>query len=122
LEFLEKSCAARNIEADLISRARVVIEELFTNTIKYGYGGECDRPVRLRLAFAHDLTVTYEDDAPSFDSTRWQSSVPLAAPGDRPVGQAGIPLVLGLSATLAYRRLSESGGNRLTITLAPSRA
>ena len=116
LQALEAACEAWKLDADVISRARIVFEELFTNTIKYGYGGECDRAVRLCLS-AHDgLRMTYEDDAPSFDPTRWQ------APGDEPdmlhrkrEGQAGVAMVLGLCSTVHY--LAIDGGNRLTLTL-----
>jgi serine/threonine-protein kinase RsbW len=117
LESLEAVCAARRVEADLISRAAIVVEELFTNTIKYGYGGEGDQPVRLALQLADDVQLTYEDDAPHFDPTRWALASGTPA-GELPVGRAGIPLVMRLSLSVAYQPLSASAGNRIVIVLA----
>ena len=113
LQTLEESCAARNVQFDLQSRARIVVEELFTNTIKYGYGGESELPVRLSGMAASALTLTFEDDAPPFDLTAW--SPPLQSPGERPVGQAGISMVMGLCAAVSYARVGES--NRVTLTI-----
>lgn len=113
LQSLEEVCAAGHVDGDLVSRGRIVIEELFTNTIKYGYGGECERPVRLVLSVVGALTVTLEDEAPPFDPTAWK-----AAPGaPERVGQAGIAMVMGLSSRVAYQALP--AGNRITIVIAP---
>jgi serine/threonine-protein kinase RsbW len=116
LQSLDEACVARNVEADLVSRARIVIEELFTNTIKYGYGGECDRPVRLSLSVDRTITVTFEDEALPFDPTAWTVAKDIyETPSDRPVGQAGIALILGLSSSVSYLPLPN--GNRITITI-----
>jgi len=118
LQAADEICAALAVDTRLVSRARIVIEELFTNTIKYGYGGECERPVRLRLSVGGALTVTIEDDAPPFDPTLWKRAANVPeSPGDRPVGQSGIALVLGLSSDVKYLRLP--GGNRITVILGP---
>lgn len=110
---IEQAGNAWNINRDLVSRALIVVEELFSNTIKYGYGGECDRPVRLRLA-ASPFTITYEDDAPVFDPTHWKSSEDEAlALDERPEGRAGIIMVMGLCRTVYEPR---DGGNRLVLT------
>lgn len=112
-------CAAANLDPEIIARVRIVVEELFSNTIKYGYQGECERPVRLRLkrSTGGAVTLTYEDDAPPFDPTAWRPDPrrPLAVDDLRP-GEAGLDLVFGLAegATYAARR----GGNRLTLTFA----
>jgi serine/threonine-protein kinase RsbW len=118
LQAADEICAARRVDARLVSRARIVIEELFTNTIKYGYGGECDRTVRLTLSASRALTVTLEDDAPPFDPTLWKPAANTPAlPSERPPGQSGIALVLGLSSKVNYLRLPT--GNRVTVILEP---
>lgn len=109
LQALEGACAARHIHNDLLSRCRIVVEELFTNTIKYGYGGECDKPVRVSVSTGEHLSVTLEDEAGTFDPTLWKPQ------DDEPerVGQAGIALVLGLSSRVVYEEIP--GGNRITV-------
>jgi len=116
LQALAGFCAARNLGLGVVSRAKIIVEELFTNTIKYGYGGECDRPVRLALSADPGLTLVFEDDAEPFDPTRWESPHAHVAPGDGPEGKAGIPMVIGLAASVVYVRLANA--NRLTIILA----
>ena len=115
LQALEETCPAHGVSLDILSRARIVIEELFTNTIKYGYGGECDRPVRVAVSVGTALTIILEDDGPAFDPTLWKASKEL--PSERPVGQAGIALVVGLSSKFDYLRLPNA--NRMTIVIAP---
>lgn len=112
LGAIEQACNRWNIDRPLVSRALIVVEELFSNTIKYGYGGECERPIRLRLA-GRPFAITYEDDAPPFDPTQWKSPDDEALALDqRPEGRAGIVMVLGLCWTVYEPR---AGGNRLIL-------
>ena len=115
LEAIEQACNTWKIDIALVSRARIVVEELFSNTIKYGYGEECKKPVRLTLQPLPELTLVYEDEAPAFNPLTWTAGPHNAlAPEERPPGQAGIALVIGLSATAGYER--RDGANRLTMT------
>jgi serine/threonine-protein kinase RsbW len=115
LQMIEQYCQSRNIGREGAMRVLVVVEELFTNSIKYGYGGETDRPVRITLRHGVGLALTYEDDAPAFDPTRWNSDATLTATERRPVGQTGIPLVLGLATSARYER--HGNINRLLLEL-----
>ena len=117
LATIDQFRAARNLNADQISRARIVAEELISNTIKYGYGGECDRPIRLTLTAQPILTLTYDDEAEPFDPTLWRISETPPSGREPREGRAGIGLVLGLSTTARYERRPE--GNRLVLTFAP---
>jgi anti-sigma regulatory factor (Ser/Thr protein kinase) len=107
LDRIEESCARWNVPGDTVSRLRIAVEELFSNTIKYGYGGECGRPVRVNV-LATPLELVYEDEAPPFDPTAWRGKT---RPGT--VGRKGIALVLGMARSARYERLA--GGNRLTL-------
>jgi serine/threonine-protein kinase RsbW len=104
LQMIEQYCQSRNIGREGTMRVLVVVEELFTNSIKYGYGGETDRPVRITLRHGARLALTYEDDASAFDPTRWSSETAPAPAERHAVGQAGIPLVLGLATSARYER------------------
>jgi anti-sigma regulatory factor (Ser/Thr protein kinase) len=116
LKRIEHFSQSRNLTHAVLMRVLVIVEELFTNTIKYSYGGECDRPVRIALRAGEPLTLIYEDDGPAFDPTRWDGAPALDAdPDSRPVGQAGIPLVLGLATAARYER--RDGSNRLELEL-----
>jgi serine/threonine-protein kinase RsbW len=117
LNAIDQACNTWEIDSSLVSRARIVVEELFSNTIKYGYGGECEKPVRLSLRPLPELTLIYEDEAPSFDPLAWKSRQNEALPLEvHPIGQAGIAMVVGLSAHASYRR--RDGANCLTVIFA----
>jgi len=118
LDAIEQACKAWNIDTPLVSRARIAVEELFSNTIKYGYGAECESAVRIRLAAGPGLTLVYEDDAPLFDPTQWKSQGDEAVlPDARAEGRAGIAMVMGLCATASYQ--ARDGHNSLTLTFGP---
>lgn len=117
LDAIEQACDTWKIDTALVSRTRIVVEELFSNTIKYGYGGECERPVRLALQPEPQLTLIFEDEAPAFNPLVWKAKRDEALPlEDRPIGQAGIAMVTGLCANTSYRR--SDGVNCLTVTFA----
>jgi serine/threonine-protein kinase RsbW len=112
LDAIEQACNARNIDAGLISRARIVVEELFSNTIKYGYGGACDGAIRIGLLASPRLTILYGDDAPLFDPTQWKSDSDVL-PDQRPEGRSGVAIVMGLCAHVAWR--PQDGRNSLVL-------
>jgi serine/threonine-protein kinase RsbW len=89
----------------LIMRLVLVIEELFTNTIKHGYHSESNRPVQIALA-AKDgrAELDYRDQAPAFDPIHaCIRHVPEQPPVD--VGGMGLRLIqtLGHKASYAYQ-------------------
>jgi serine/threonine-protein kinase RsbW len=116
LETIGDFGVAARLPADIVAKARIVVEELYSNTIKYGYGGECERRVWLRLSAAGSLTVIYEDEAPAFDPTSWPAPSdegrPSAAESLRE-GEAGLALMFGLASSVAYE--PRSAGNRLVV-------
>jgi anti-sigma regulatory factor (Ser/Thr protein kinase) len=116
LRAVDHTGATWNLDAELVSRAQIVVEELFTNTIKYGYGEECDKPVRIYLQTGATFTLVYEDEAASFDPTRWAPEGIDSGADDRPEGKAGIMLIMGLSASARY--VTRTTGNCLEVTFA----
>jgi len=96
-------------------RLTLIVEELFTNTVRHGYRGDCDLPIRIALCAEETaVSLCYEDAAPPYDPlARFASaSSALSAPFEaRHVGGLGIVLVgvLAEGAHYAY----EGGWNRL---------
>ncbi len=112
-------CAAANLDPDLIARARIVLEELFLNTIRYGYGAECERPVRMVLnrGRGSTLTLIYEDEAPRFDPIAWRERPDRTFAVDvLREGEAGLDLMFGLATSLDYEPTRV--GNRVTVSFA----
>jgi len=117
LTTIGEFCDARNLEPDVVARVRIIVEELFLNTIKYGYATECDRPVRLSLDAAAGVVLTYEDDAPAFDPTSWTGHDGRREGEDAlRLGEAGLDLLFGLATRVDYQ--ARAAGNRLVVTFA----
>ena len=118
--FVESFCAANDVARTDALRLVLVVEELFTNTVVHGHGGDCDAPVRIGLeATTARVDLVYEDSAPPFDPVAHLAASAAALDADaddRRVGGAGIELVLGLATQVRYLR--ENDANRLCLTIA----
>jgi anti-sigma regulatory factor (Ser/Thr protein kinase) len=119
-EFLEGFCAEAGVGRDPCLRANLVLEELFTNTVRHGHRGETDSPIWVTLtANGATLNLTYEDTAPPFNPY----GTPPGAPPDttvkmRKIGGLGVLLTRRLAASREYAYLY--GRNRIRLALALS--
>jgi anti-sigma regulatory factor (Ser/Thr protein kinase) len=119
LEFAAAAAGKAGFDGVAQLFVELIIEELFTNTVAHGYGGDSDRPVWVSVAGGGgELSLTYEDAAPPCNPLTLPAPGLLDAPVEqRPVGGLGMPLVKALSdsASYAYRE----GRNRLTLVISP---
>lgn len=117
--FVETVCERAGCSAGQRLRVQLVVEELFTNTVKYGQGGAA--PVSIGISMEFDgkepMTVRYEDDAPRHDpfeqaggNEELNTSITR-----RKIGGLGIVLVreLGKDVHYAWSR----GKNRVTFVV-----
>jgi serine/threonine-protein kinase RsbW len=112
--FTEAACHDAGFgNADAL-RLRLVLEELFTNTVSHGHGADSDQPVDIALDVAPGvIRVTYEDTGPAFDP---RVSAPAPPPVDQHVvGQLGLVLVRRIARDLTYERVE--GRNRLRLSV-----
>ena len=115
LGCVRQACDAAGIVSPAALRAELVIEELFTNTVRHGYKGECDAPVWLQaLPEPGLLYLTYQDAAAAFDPLALGPEAGASAP--QCIGHQGIPLIRQLASSVAYRRAGER--NVLTLLFA----
>lgn len=111
-------CAANRRLAPLEHRIVLVLEELATNTVSYGYegGAGVSNGIEIRLSVRDDcLFVVYEDDARPYDPTR---NAPHDVDGnvaDRAVGGLGIHLVMTIMDGVRYER--DGNKNRLEMRM-----
>ena len=123
--FAEAFCATCGIDRRHALRLALVVEELFTNTIRHGHGGDSVSPVRLVLTHPPAaIDIVYEDSAAAYDPLpnagrpRPDLAVPLDA---RVVGGLGIELVVRLVVDASYRREGERNQLRLRLALGAER-
>ena len=116
------AAASREAGFDGVPRlfVELIIEELFTNSVVHGYGGDSG-PVWLSVADEDGkLSLTYEDAAPPWDPFAPPTPDLNASVEERLVGGLGIPLVKALSESVTYDR--HDGRNRIILILrAPGR-
>lgn len=117
LAFADAFCAAQQVARNPQLRLTLVIEELFSNTVQHGHGGDADSSIRLSLqADTQGIELLYEDQAPAFDPLTWARDHEAAAQTDtHTVGGRGLLLVLQLSSVTRYA--FEDGCNRLWLRL-----
>jgi len=117
--FIEAFCAAQHVLRDDRLRLTLILEELVSNTIVHGLGGERDLPIAVHLAVTPiAITLRYEDSAPAFDVAAALANATDPPDDDleaRPVGHLGLHLLAHYAANVAYVR--DNGRNRVTLTL-----
>jgi anti-sigma regulatory factor (Ser/Thr protein kinase) len=105
---------AHGLSAKLRYQIRLVLDELLTNTISYGYADDGEHGIHVGMAEERGrLRFLLEDDARPFDPLT--ARVPdVNAPADeRPIGGLGIHLVRTIMDRVAYERVG--GVNRLVL-------
>ena len=110
------ACNANGIGRKVQLRAELAIEELFANTVHYGYGAETDRPVWIAAHGSADgIEIEYQDEAPAFDPFDTAPALAENLATQRAVGGFGCLLVRNLASRYGYRR--DHGRNRITLFL-----
>lgn len=119
LAFVEDYCERAGVARADALRLAFIVEELFTNTVSHGYGGDCHSPVQVGLARRDDsVLLEYADAAPAhnpLDSFRGEPGGLATTLSMRPVGGLGVYLIGRLIETGRYVR--EGGMNRLVLAL-----
>ena len=115
--FLESFCAQAAIERDGCLRLNLVLEELFTNTVRHGHRGDSEAPVWISLATSRDgrVAVSYEDTAPPFNP--YGRASPDTTQEISKLGGRGVLLLQRLSASRDYAYLYGRNCVRLALNV-----
>lgn len=120
IDFADQMAGLLSLSDDQDYVMRLVIEEIATNIIKYGYDECSDGIIQLRCAIQQDnaLHVTIRDQGRPFDPR--ECPVPDLCDGveERTVGGLGLFLVLEFSDYLSYHHDAENGWNELLVVKA----
>ena len=94
----------------------LIVEELVTNIVKYGYAGADAGPLKLTVTLADGRVVgTLVDAGAPFDPTAMDTPDVEAAMDDRHIGGLGVHLVRTMSEDFSYRR--DDGHNVVSFRL-----
>lgn len=115
--FVQAFCDQQRVAPESALRLTLIVEELFTNAIQHGHGGDNDAPVRIQVGVdAAQLLLCFEDSAPPFDPLQYlkHSAPDPDMERDRPGGW-GLHLVAQMSERFDY--VHAEGWNRLQLAL-----
>jgi serine/threonine-protein kinase RsbW len=118
-EFIDAFCNANDVAAEDALRLTLIVEELFTNTVTHGHGGDCDEVIRVRMTVEPAaVSLLYEDAAPAHDILARLATLQVQAdaePWARQVGGLGVLLVARICEGARYA--FEEGRNRIWLRL-----
>jgi serine/threonine-protein kinase RsbW len=115
VELSEKFASRCGLPEPERARLSIIIEELFTNLVRYGYpdGGSGGR-VEIALAIKPGrLQIEFSDDGAPFDPLAARSPELDLPATERPVGGLGLYILRSLVDEARYRRAN--GRNHLTL-------
>ena len=114
--FLNDFCTREGVDREHCLKLNLVVEELFTNTVRHGHRGDSDAPVWLSVQSSEQaVQVTYEDTAPPFNPYALFASAPDTTLSLRRIGGLGVLLTRELASNRDYAYLY--GRNRIRLTL-----
>jgi phosphoserine phosphatase len=115
-QFTADVFVSHQIDPRLLPSLDLVLEELFTNMVKYGKG---DAPVRITLRRAPGgVQVTMTDfGVEPFDVTRVPAADTRAPIEQREAGGLGLHLVRKMVDSIEYEYLKESRQSRITFSM-----
>lgn len=114
-DFVTAFAAQAGLEMDCIMNIQFVIEEIFTNTVKYNRKGTRDIEVRLQIVDDHAIVAVTDFGVEPFDVTRSPEPVIDQPFADRRPGGLGLHLVRRLSESVAYEY--EGGNSTVIVTI-----
>jgi len=111
LEFLDQEWAIPKPE---IKQILVIIEEIFSNIVRYAYEDRLEHAIDIRLACT-DIEIEIEiiDDGIAFNPLDYHLE-PQSDPATSDAGGMGLTLIRAFSSRIFYQR--NSGKNHLKIT------
>jgi len=121
--FVAVFVSEQGIAADDAARIMILLEELITNLMKYGYTDRAE-PGVVEIALALDgslLEIEFIDDGCAFDPSAGplpELDEPLE---ERPVGGLGLHLLRSLTEVVRYERRNNKNVIRLSRSIASTR-
>ncbi|MBL8520281.1 MAG: ATP-binding protein [Betaproteobacteria bacterium] len=115
--FVDKACSAWGVTRASGYKLHLIVEELFTNTVKHGHRGDCNAPVWISMRCHDDhFDLTFTDHAPPFNPVAHASSLNAESGASKhQVGGLGVLLICELARTAQYAYVFGRNSIRLTV-------
>jgi len=113
-EFLENAAYEWDIPLKDTMNLNLVLEELFTNIVFYGYTDQLSHEILIQMSLDQDqITVSLEDDGREFNPLTVPEPDRSGQIEDRKIGGLGIFFVRNFTDDVTYQRLNNK--NILTL-------
>lgn len=112
-EFVSEFFVANGIEASNAFDVQVIIEELFTNLVKYSKGATHDIAIRLKRRGEHLEIRLVDVDVEAFDMTRIPEVDTAKRIAEKKIGGLGLHLVRKMADDISYEYVDRQ--SRITI-------
>ncbi len=114
-DIVQDFCVRNALSPSLGYQLTLVLDELLTNVISYGYEDDAEHVIELTISLGDGLlTIEGGDDGKAFDPFEVQEPDLEGPVEDRPIGGMGVHFVKTIMDTIAYRR--RGGRNHLTMS------
>ncbi len=102
------------IPAPEMKQIMLIIEEIFSNIIRYAFDGSQDHQIELRIQYDPDsVTMEFIDDGPPFNPAEY-TPVPFSDPAAAQTGGMGLTLVRAFASAINYTRAGNHNHLRIT--------
>jgi serine/threonine-protein kinase RsbW len=113
--FLPELADEWGLPQSLILSVNLVLEEVFTNIVSYGYNDKNNHIISIEFEKESDeLKISVIDDGIAYDPTLKEDPDITLSAADRPVGGLGIYLIKQIMDKVEYKRIGEK--NHLILT------
>ncbi len=115
-ENITQLCNNWKLTTEVCNRVNLVVEELISNTIFYGYTDTLEHDIILNLMCDKDtISIEIIDDAKEFNPVEQPSTGTNSAITEREIGGMGIHLVKNLTDSFTYHRIGNQNSIKIEI-------
>jgi serine/threonine-protein kinase RsbW len=109
IESFEQFCEHKGLHGAIVMQMLMVLEEVTSNSIKYGYPeGHMDGTIVVRAEISNNnLRLTITDDAAAFNPTQFATPDTISNIEERKIGGLGLYLISQLTDSMFYQRQNE---------------
>jgi serine/threonine-protein kinase RsbW len=109
IESFEQFCESKGLQGAVVMQMLMVLEEIASNSIKYGYpDGRTDGKIAVHAeVLKNNLTLTVTDDASEFNPTQFAIPDTDSDIEERKIGGLGLYLISQLTDSMFYQRHNE---------------